>query len=228
MACDLASSPIVSSLAENFYVIAQHRCAVLLNKDIFARHFSCTPIQVPCQLRYSSWAVEGMVVTGKFRRAPDPSSACFMVANIHINNERAKRRSVCIALLLLIRDLCMKLGAVILTGDFNKGAERELASSAPTDQRRISPLEAAFSRANVPWPTSGVTPLCGAPAESPTAACGPDVAVFVMLPESQNQMVDHAPWVHPRRPCDHWVEDHGPNLALRAMATPQVCRDVDA
>ena len=40
----------------------------------------------------------------------------------HINNECAKRGSVCIAPLLLIRDLCMKLGAVILTGDTNKGA----------------------------------------------------------------------------------------------------------
>ena len=55
----------------------------------------------------------------------------------------------------------MKFGAVILTGDFNKGAERELASSAPTDQRRISPLEAAFNCASVPWPASGVAPLWG-------------------------------------------------------------------
>ena len=47
----------------------------------------------------------------------------------------------------------MKLGAVILTGDFNKGAESEAAANGPMEQRRISPLE------NVPWPTSGVTPL---------------------------------------------------------------------
>ena len=77
-------------------------------------------LQVPCSLRYSSWAVEGMVVTGKFRSAPNPSCSNFTVANVHINNECAKRRSVCIALLLLIRDLCMKLGALILTGDFKK------------------------------------------------------------------------------------------------------------
>ena len=109
-----------------------------------------TPIQVPCSLRYCSWAVQGMVVTGKFRRAPDPSCPNLTVASVHINNECAKRRSVCIPFLLLIRDLCMKLGVVILTGDFDKGAERELASSAPTDQRRISPLDAAFSHANVP------------------------------------------------------------------------------
>ena len=53
------------SLAENFYVITQHHCAVLLNKDTFARDFTCTPIQDPRSLTYSSWAVEGMVVTGK-------------------------------------------------------------------------------------------------------------------------------------------------------------------
>ena len=86
-----------SSLAEKFHVITQHRCAVLLNKDTFTRDFSCTPIQDPCSLRYSSWAVEGMVVTGKFRRAPDPSCSYFTVANIHINSECAKRWSVCIA-----------------------------------------------------------------------------------------------------------------------------------
>ena len=110
---------------------------------------------------YSSSDVEGMVMTGKFRKALDPSFSYFTFASVHINNECAKRRSVCIALLLLIRDLCMKLGAVIITRDLNKGAERELASSATTDQRRISPLEAAFSHAKVPWPTFGVTPLWG-------------------------------------------------------------------
>ena len=160
-----------SSLAENFHAITQHHRAVLLNKDTFPRDFSCTPIQVACSLRCSSWAVEAMVVTGKFRLAPDPSCAYFTVANVDINNECAKRRSVCIALFLLIRDLCMKLGAVILAGDFNKVTERELASSGPTDQRRTSPLEAAFSHASVPWPTSGVTPLWG------PAACGLNVAV---------------------------------------------------
>ena len=96
----------------------------------------------------------GTVVTGKFRRppdpacqyftvanvhvnnvfakkairgrAPDPSCSYFTVANVHINSECAKRRSVCIALLLLVRDLCLKLGEVVLTDDFNKGAVREL------------------------------------------------------------------------------------------------------
>ena len=85
-----------------------------------------------------------MVVTGKFRKAPDPSSSCFTVANIHINKECAKRRSVCIALLLLVRDLCLKLGAVVLTGDFNKGAECELSPGGTDDRRRTSPAQGSF------------------------------------------------------------------------------------
>ena len=89
------------SLAENFHVITKHHCAVLLNKDPFDSGYMCTAIQVPCTHRYSSWALEGMVVTGKFRRPPDPAFQCFTVANVQINSECAKRRSVYIALLLL-------------------------------------------------------------------------------------------------------------------------------
>ena len=80
-----------------------------------------------------------MVVTGKFRRAPDQSGSYFTVANVHINNECAKRRSVCIAFLLLICDLCIKLGVVTLTGDFSKAVERETPSG--DGERRTSPLE---------------------------------------------------------------------------------------
>ena len=101
---------------------------MLLNKDTFTRDISCRPFQIPCSLRYAIWAVEGVVVTGKFCRAPDQSCSYFTVANVHINNESAKRRSVCIALLLPVRDLCMKLGAAILTCDFNKAVERETPS----------------------------------------------------------------------------------------------------
>ena len=97
-----------------------------------------------------------MVVTGKFRGTSDPSCSYFTVANIHINSECAKRRSVCSALLLFIRDLCLKLGAVVLTGDFSKAVERETLSGDSGDGR-ISPLEAAFRYACVLWPNSGVT-----------------------------------------------------------------------
>ena len=64
-----------------------------------------------------------MVVTGKFRRAPDPACSYFTVANSQTNNECAKRRSVCIAL-LVIRDLYSKLSVVVLAGDLHKAVER--------------------------------------------------------------------------------------------------------
>ena len=54
----------------NFYVVTQHPCAVLLNKDTFEYDISCTPFQVPCSLRCASWAVQGMAVTGEFRGSP--------------------------------------------------------------------------------------------------------------------------------------------------------------
>ena len=114
------------------------------------------------------------MVTSKFRRAPDSSCFYFTLANVHINNECAKRRYVCIALLLLIRDLCMKLGAVILTCDVHMGAEPELASSGSTGQRRISPPEAALSPANIPAPTA--SHHCEVPAVSPAVMSGPNVA----------------------------------------------------
>ena len=80
----------------------------------------------------------------------------------------------------------MKLGAVILMGDFNKGAEREAAPNGPSDQRRISPLEAAFSHANIPWPTSDVTPLWGPGCEL-HGGTWPDCCGCVVLPELQGQ-----------------------------------------
>ena len=114
---------------------------------------------------------------------------------------------MCIALLLLVRDLCLKLGAVVLTRDFIKGAERELLSRGADDQRPISPLDAAFSFAAVPWATSGVTPLWS-PGGKPHGHNGQSVAVSsccwkphisgsscakaisgrsAMLPDTQNQ-----------------------------------------
>ena len=111
-----------------------------------------------CSLRYETWAVEGMAVTRRFLRAPD-QSCCIAVSNIHFNTECAKRRSVCSALLLLIRDLCLKFGAVVLTGDFNKAVERGTSSS--DGERRTSQMEAGHE-----WP---------------------DCCRFMVLPESQSQ-----------------------------------------
>ena len=60
----------------------------------------------------------------------------FTIANIVVNNEWAKRQSVCIALLLLIRDLCSERCAVVLSGEFNKAVERELPAG---DGKRATP-----------------------------------------------------------------------------------------
>ena len=53
-------------------------------------------------------------------------------------------------------------------------------------ERQISPLEAAFSHANIPWPTSGVTRLWG-PGSEPQGHKWPDCCGFMVLPESQSQ-----------------------------------------
>ena len=137
-----------SSLAENIHVATQHHCAVLLNKDTF-----CARLNV--------------------HRAPDPSCSYFTVANIHVNNECAKRRSICIALLLLIRDLCLKLGAVILTVFFT------MAPSAKQRQTDLLTIAAPVSlKLHSATPTShGLLPAlrrCGAQAVSSMAVRGPN------------------------------------------------------
>ena len=124
---------------------------------------------------------------------------------------------MCIALLLLIRDLSIKLGAVLLAGDFNKAVERETPSS---DERRTSPLEAAFRDANVPWPTLDVTPLWG-PGGEPNGQKWPDCCGFMVLSESQNQGL-FTPWLHQCCLGGHRAESHRPHLALRAVAPSQV------
>ena len=85
----------------------------------------------------------------------------------------AKRGSICIALLLLIRDLCLKLGAVKLTGDFNKKAERE---ARQTDLLTIAaPVSVKWHSAS---PTSHGLLLalrrCGAQAVSSMTVRGPN------------------------------------------------------
>ena len=122
-----------------------------------------------------------MVVPGKFRRAPNLSCCYFTVANVHIN-ECAKRRSVCVALLLLIRDLCLKLCAVVLTGDF---PTRVPSGSSLLVAPRVS---AAFPRSRQPAaPRASPSPPrgshhCGVPAMSPMVTNGLSVAVSSSCP----------------------------------------------
>ena len=79
---------------------------------------------------------------------------------------------------------CLKLGAVVLTGEFNKAVEMETSSS--DGERRTSPMEVAFRHTNVPWPAFGVTPLWG-PSGEHHGHKWPDCCDFMVLPESQSQ-----------------------------------------
>ena len=135
----------------NFYVATQYGCAVLLNKDTFEPNFLCVPLLSLASSGMLYGLSRGMVVIGKFRRAPDKSCPYFTSANIHINNECAKRTSVCILLLLLIRDLCLRLVAVVVTGDFQQGCRTQappglLRESAPHFPGRGSLLLGASSQ----------------------------------------------------------------------------------
>ena len=96
-----------------------------------------TPIFVPAKV-YSDWALEGHVVRGRFRRPADARHDSFAIANFHINNKYSSRRSICVNMLLLVRNLCLQTGAVLLTGDINKGAQQG-------KNNQVFPLEGASS-----------------------------------------------------------------------------------
>ena len=120
---------------------------------------------------------------------------------------------MCIVLLLVTRDLCLKLGAVVLTGDFNKAVERETLSDDSGD-RRISPPEAAFSYACVPWPTSGWQQMAGVLRSRHVARAAEPVA--------------HPATRFVRRPFRQRSQAHRPAVARRAVASPQILLDVSA
>ena len=112
---------------------------------------------VPSSLRYAACAVEGMLVACKFRRAPDLTCSDFTIAKIHINNECAERRSVCIALLMLKRDLCLKLGAAVLSEDFrrSKGVHHSARASAEPPRWKLPSDIRTFRGPQVALPHCG-------------------------------------------------------------------------
>ena len=166
-----------SSLQEKFHAVTQHHCAVLLNKDTFEYDTSCTPCLIPCSLRHASWALEGMAVTSKFRRALD-SRALILLSQTSTSITNALKDVRCASRCCC----CLKLGAVVLTGEFNKAVERE--TSCSDGERRTSPMEVAFRHTNVPWPASAVTPLRRVPVANTTVNKWPDCCGFMVLPES--------------------------------------------
>ena len=91
---------------------------------------------------------------------------------------------------------------MVLTGDFNKGAERELPPGASDSQRRISPPEAAFS--------SAVTPLWG-PGDEHYGDKWPDCCGFVVLTKP---VAHHEARVLQRQASLPWPQVHRPDVAL--------------
>ena len=73
------------SLKENLHVATQFQHAVLPNKECFERDLTCSGDPGPL--------LSGVLFMG-YRR-PDQSCSHFTVANIRMNNEGAKRKSVC-------------------------------------------------------------------------------------------------------------------------------------
>ena len=100
-----------------------------------------------------------MVVIGKFRRDPARRARNSRSPTSTFTTSAPSGGPSVIALFLLIRDLCSKLSAGVLTGDFNKAVDRELPAGDPNGQRRLSSIAAAFNHASIPWPTYGVSPL---------------------------------------------------------------------
>ena len=208
------------TLSDNIHVAIAHHCAVLLNRDTFEDCYTCTPIQVPCSHKYSSWALEGMVAAGKFQRSPDPVCQCFTMANVHINNVRRGARCAlrcfrccasCVSTKALFCSLAIstKLPLVIYF------------SGGDNSQRRSSPLEAAFSHTPVPLPTDGVTSFKGSRCR--TRRC--IVARVLWLRQDAThagQMAHQAPRVFRAQPRFDRAEQVGSFMASRTMAAPAI------
>ena len=167
-----------SSLVESFYV----------NHPAPLRLFSSTrtPLRATSHARRSRSLLAQVLFVGRrghglfpasSARTPDPSCAYFTVANVHINKECAKRRS------------CL---------------HRVVHEDGR--QRRISPLEAAFNCANIPWLTFGVTPPWG-PGGEPSGGTWPECCGFCRAPCITKQVANYAPQVNQCRPGGHRAED---------------------
>ena len=118
---------------------AAHHCASLLNKDTFFGDFTTTSILVPAtEYAESSGAAAGdwqpLVRTGsRWSTYTETKQVCGQAISVHLLDASGP--------------LSLP-GAVLLTGDFNKGAQRG-------KNKHIAPLVAAFSRASVPCPSHG-------------------------------------------------------------------------
>ena len=164
-----------------------------------------------------------MVVTSKFRRAPDTACSFFTIANIHINNVCAKHRSVCISLLLLIRDCSSVQSRLPATSTRPSSGSSQLEN----------PMDNAVSR-RLTWPSITSAPRgrhsacrpCGAPVQSLTATSVLTVAAL-LCSRPAVPVVDHAPRANiglgPEDKtwhCEQWLPIKFAGLKRRRDATP--------
>ena len=147
--------PHLWTLAFHLFFVCRYQFFPKVRPSITGSTWSTFCIAQSCSTRtmllsknYAEWALEGMVLKGRFRRTAVGGWHYFSILNDHVTQKCAARRSICINLLLLMRSRCVQEGVTLLTGYFNKGVQRGRLGEP-------SPLEAAFSRAPVPWPSLG-------------------------------------------------------------------------
>ena len=85
-----------------FHVATAHHCSVWPNIDTFSVDFTTWPILLLAKVD-ADWALEEVGRERSFQEGGGWWSRLRLVLNIHVNNRRAGRRSVCINLLLLAR-----------------------------------------------------------------------------------------------------------------------------
>ena len=84
------------------YIVQEHHCAVLVNKNTFDGEIRTIPTR---RKGYSEWALKGMVVGERLGRPVHHGSDYFVVLSVHVNNRCAERKSRRLNLLLLFRGL---------------------------------------------------------------------------------------------------------------------------
>ena len=137
-----------------------------------------------CSFRSTSRTVESMVVTASSDEHPTSRSPSVTSPTLHSSDESAKRSSVCIALLLLIRDLFVERGAVTRNASW-----RFWRKPGPSARSGVPPLQHSMTYFSA-------SHRCRVAAANPTVENGLIVSGFLFLPETQTQWLNFTPWFH--------------------------------
>ena len=138
-----------TALHASFGVASFRGCAILINRNTFECNVESKHLYIIAKTGYADWALEAVVARGRLRAPLRGGRNHLSIKSVHVDNTCVRRGDICINLILMIRNLCLCEGVDIMNGDLNKGLERKAGG--------LSPLEAAFTHANVPWPTLGVS-----------------------------------------------------------------------